>query len=813
MFRGLPEAFDFLYLAEDHLLEQALGDTPLEGISWWGGEMLQFAGRLALASPDTLTGRQIATWDGRFRQLGAETVSVPPVHLVAALGSGQVDLVECSLATAETLVEQSSAVTMTNHRFRGWVMVSHRARWQSLDAGTVRAVETILRDAGHKLADNLIESEWQRTRRFQENPRITLHRLSRSSWRAWQQAVQDQNQAVVERSGSIYRSLVMEGFEEPREAALPPPQPPEIFWNGWCETMAQKDVVQLVAGERYHFNLDLSRLIYRGPYGAPAAPAIFEALKREGQISLLLQPVLVGGHLAAPIETPLKPKLMTINWDRLNVATDLDQTIAAFEAGEITVSELARAVNLGPKVSWDLIAQEAGCGIITVSVWNSAGSRPMDHLIFSLPIAPSPGAETDFSDCTRADGKNVQSGLLTLLVDPTVSDSSEPTLVDAALHIYETRGPEQTYSMAVFIDKARYQAAQCNLSVEDSGIYAWQLPSALSAYVSGTGHMLEALRRAHKTLRNHPNYPYPFAEVARELSIKIFSGNSPAQDRLAQQALSSLKSLLAAKENPICLIQLFSATGEMIYFPFGLLSARAPVPVLPKRFQLVQPLTYPEPQAEQACFDRWAIAIPEEFSEAGPAETRLMNLDRSSRTWITAWPANNADLRDFLAYNQRSLPTEDAGIGLILLAHHAEGYIWYNQNQTPSRILLNEIRRPFPRGSVALISACETSGDTPACRALVRKLNQLGIETLIISSVPVDAEFGTHLALEFLTLIQQLRASQSTTSLGRLLENAAERAAARFSENPEGFREMALEFQLVGKSELAPCPYPQEDGS
>jgi len=845
LFGGLDEAFEFLRLAEDHLLVRALQESPLTGLAWWGGEMRHLAGKRAVKLPGDLAGRRLATADERFQRLRAQPVRLPAGEIAQALRMGQVDLAECSLAAAENQADVMPVVSLTHHRFQGWVLVAQRSRWQSLDAVVAGKIRAILQEAGRALAVRQVEEERHLLARLRNDPRRTPIFLEPKDLRAWRQAAAELNEAVAQRSGPDYRSLLRDGFvlrkeataSAPGPAAAPPPpslpapappaipappapppeatvpsapvtarQPLEIYWNGWCETLGRQDVAQLEVGKRYRFSVDVSRFIYRASLGSPAAGEIFDLLRREGQVSLLLQPLLVGGHLEAPPDAPLKAQLLTIDRHRLQPAPNEAEVLAAFAAGEITTGELARAVNLGPVVSWDLVAREAGCGTVTLSVWDSAGTQPLDHLIFSLPIAAAAGAAAPA--CERTTGKRIQSGLLALLVDPAAPAADSQSLVDAALHIYETRGPERTYSMAVFVNRDRLVAARDDLAQDDPGIYAWQLQTALSEYVSGPGQMLKAVGQAHQTLRNYPSEPYPFAEVGQELAAKIFSGANSQGDAIARQALSSFQRLLASRENPTCLVQLISAGGEMIYLPMGLLAARAAEPVAPRRFQVVQPLAYAAPQPQPACFDRWALAIPQDLAGVGSAATRLMNLDRSPAPWMTEWVDTHAELRQFFQGQAAVEPAVGPGLGLILLAHHEGGYLWFNHRENPRRILLNDIRRPFPPGSVALVVACSASGAAPESRAIVQQLNRLGVGAMIISSLPVDAEFGTYLALEFLTEIRQLHESQRSAHLGEILRNALQRTAACFPANPQGFGEMALEFQVVGQYELALCPRP-----
>jgi TRAP-type C4-dicarboxylate transport system substrate-binding protein len=841
VFQRISDAFQFIYDEERRLLDTSLEETSLVGLSWWGGELLQLAGRWELTSPAQLHGLRMATRDGRFRHLGAEIVPLPPSEFYTGLQRGVVETVECSLATADRLREVLTTVTLTNHRFAAWVLVADRNRWRSLDPDTARNIRSILREAGRRLAMSLADADSRREESFLESGGVNLRLLDVQALHRWRDAVRPLNAEIAETVNFAYDDLVRDGFQPPHEAATaavgaaaptaaPPPPPsmppeevivaanerprtisaqaaPPIFWNGWSETPAGRDVRHLLVNHHYRFNLDLSRYIYDPSMSSGAAAVVLERLQREGQISLLLRPVLAGGNLAPPPGMPLKPKLMTIMRDRLDPAPGETEAVAAFGAGNMRTSEFAAIVNLGTSVSWDVVAREAGCGTITVSVWDSAGLQPLDHLVFSLPVANTAETATEM-DCAHTDHRNIRSGLLALLIDPAAFNAANRRLADAALHIYETRGPERTFSMAVFINRDRYMASQDNLAVDDAGIYAWQLQSALSDYVSEQDQMLDTIRHAHQILRNDPEAPYPFAEVAQELAVKIFSGANSTDDSQARRALRSLHTLLDAREDPIFLVQLISAEGDMIYLPLGLLAARAANPVVPGPFQIVQPMAYAVPPAGQPCFERWAVAIPPELPEARSARSRLMGLDRTREPWMSDWVETHADLIRFFQYRTVEEASDDGGLGLILLAHHSGGYLWFNRQQEPSRVPLEYIRRSFPPGSVALVVACSTSGAAPESRDLVKQLNRLGVDAMIISSLPVDAEFGTYLAIEFLEEVRELYSHPSPRALMEILGNALDRTANCFPNNPAGFREMALEFQVVGQYDLALCPPP-----
>ena len=148
------------------------------------------------------------------------------------------------------------------------------------------------------------------------------------------------------------------------------------------------------------------------------------------------------------------------------------------------------------------------------------------------------------------------------------------------------------------------------------------------------------------------------------------------------------------------------------------------------------------------------------------------------------------------------------GEGLILLAHHGEGAIWF---EAGNKIALGTLKRSFPPGSVAMLSACRLGDPHVNNATIIDVLNKRGIEAAIISPFKIDAQYGVALATQFARVVyQQLGTGRSAATereeakntLVDLFHEAVE-AAGKSMAQPVS--EMGLEFLIIGNHMLELC--------
>jgi len=391
-------------------------------------------------------------------------------------------------------------------------------------------------------------------------------------------------------------------------------------------------------------------------------------------------------------------------------------------------------------------------------------------------------------------------GLRSMLEGPLpAADARTP---DAALHIFEVEEGGQSVSHAVLLHRERLLAALGKSNAGDPGVYAWQLASVLSTYVSKPDQLPQLIQEAHQAIMTGAKTKYPYEEVARELALKIFSGKNEYDREQAAKGRAAFLDAVESTADPVVVVRFVSAYGTTSFIPFGLIAARGNSPVVSKRFTVVQPL----PQVRQMttnCVDAWNLARPKLLQGVGGEALKQL-----ATTAGTILPESFHVLPDHPSLTKYLLGKDtigpEHGEGLILLAHHDKGYLRYNDTDRPARIAKEYIERQFQPGSVAVIAACTTVGNADETSGIVNRLVSQKVDTLIVSPFAVDAQFGTHFALEFEKQVVAERARKRGTSIRTLFEQATANVTAAF-EDQSLHRDMALEFMLVGDADLRLC--------
>ncbi len=583
----------------------------------------------------------------------------------------------------------------------------------------------------------------------------------------------------------------------------PPPVPPpetetaSAFWNAWFEDTSKKEARTLAVKNRYVVNIDLSRIAYRKPYAAAPDMRIAEELRQKEAITLILKPIAIGNLIKAPPDEPFVPKTLTLKRDRLTKDPQDEAKMKEFEEGKLSIRELSEAVNLGSIASWVVITRDTGCATLAISVWDEADISPLDHLVVTFPIVKK--GEAPPERCAHGvEQKGLQAGLETLLLRGASSSSSEAQLADAALHIFESFSEGTKRSAAVFVDRDELKKSRRDPSTNPKGVYAWEITPALSDYSSGK--LVEMINDAHVKMAKNVRAPYK--DIPGHFGARIFSTEGDAsQPKMARE---SLQRIVNDKTNAVILSYFIAADGSVLYLPLGLLAANTGKPVLSRGFTVMQIL--PKQRAvPDACFDRWTFAIPEKLdgvvSDDGP--DALEEAPRTASFAWMSWLTNQSELETYLS-TEAVLPVTTRGEGLILLAHHGQSDIWFSKSEQTAVIQTQSITRTFPSGSVAVLAACATSGAGLEHRSLVEKLNRLGIDAMVLSPFAVDPEFGIRLALEFQKIVVEEHNKQSNITFLELFQKATNQAIKALPKD-RGYQDMALEFQVVGRTSLRFC--------
>jgi hypothetical protein len=383
--------------------------------------------------------------------------------------------------------------------------------------------------------------------------------------------------------------------------------------------------------------------------------------------------------------------------------------------------------------------------------------RPIDYLVREVRV----GGDATAPPCGPADpSKALRGSLISLLA------IAPDQFADAALHVFEMPSSAPR-SYAVF-------------KVRDGPLLSWRLERLLSEYVSGG--LVDRLRVA----RSNGDYGI----VGRALSTVLF----PPGSSDATNALGYLSQLVTRSDRPIVFARLVDVTGTNMFLPLGLLRLTSGR-LLGETVTATQPLPKSETySAGSHCVGGWTMVLPENLG-AG--------VDTSYLTPVrTPIPGRVSRWADFASYVGSQPADSSKGEGFLLLAHHADGQLWFVQG--PDSMLSEEISRRYPRGSVAVLSACAL-GDPAAHREapLLGKLNGLGIEAAIVSPFEIQGTVGARFAFQFANEVQKAREQSESVDLTSLFRRAM--AAVRADRTVENERDAVYEFVLAGNGGLRLC--------
>ncbi|MGY8662868.1 hypothetical protein Q3C01_10925 [Bradyrhizobium sp. UFLA05-109] len=436
--------------------------------------------------------------------------------------------------------------------------------------------------------------------------------------------------------------------------------------------------------------------------------------------------------------------------------------------------------------------EAAGCFAIVLAILNESGF-PLDHLVrwvaTAKPGDPSPACQSE------ASGQRLQqySGLDQLLrISLELEETNSSRFASAAFHIFDTPAG----SFVVFVD------GRAN---RKKSIFAWQTGESIANYVSDPHRLPLLIQRARDAAQTSGGSSGAYIGAAKELADILFSGQGDAYEDEAAQAKAAFQELVAqSPSRPVVVVRVVSdaksGQNRSVFLPLGILGAAGNGAVLTQPITVMQPLPRESYAANsKACVGDWTFGVPPELDRDNEDISQLWPPDASGKNWVH-------DVAGLKAYLSDASPVGDQpGQGFVLLAHHGNGNLWFDDEA--QRVIRQNVTRRFPGGSVAVFAACSVataSYDT----TFVQRFNERGVDTLIASPFPVPATYGTRLALEFPQAIEDVRKGAKPT-VGDLFAAAIARTAHRLEEDAKrNFREMGLEYVLLGNPNTPLCDKP-----
>lgn len=581
----------------------------------------------------------------------------------------------------------------------------------------------------------------------------------------------------------------------PMPVPMPAPSPAEskLRWNVW---LARGDAPQqmAIAGRNYRIWLDLSKFEHFARQSVTASREIQEAVAKSKEEHLHLRVRAISLTQAVALEPDSRRDLKVeiplralrsdssqVAASTLGDATRLRERLAARELVEVSIAV----------ASFDA-SQQSACGQVAFSIWDESGIRPLDNVVFTFPIVESADSTPRF--CGRSP---VQGGLGSLL---GAGESKKP--FDAALHLFEYHDAgAQPRAVALLVDARRLQSTAESRASADRGVYVWFPERLPSRYVA------DELVASIKAARNGPDY----SGVSKEIALRFFS-DSRAPDE-GRRALGALAEIARRNGSVRLLVRARTAENALFYPPLSLLGAQGGA-LGGAKLSAVFPL--PREDHAQACVRRWQVAVPAVLDPVGvidltsdempPSMERIATLE-ALRSYLGASPAP-APMALKSAVAAAGAPAQPGGVepseGLMLLAHHDRGSLWFQGKGSPGpHLAIEENRRRFPPGSIAILGACSAVSTSEGNQMLLNKLNANGVDAILASPFPIEPSYAILLTRALLKTI----ADSYNKGLELSLEDVLERANKHILSSPDGrqFAEKGLEFILLGNEDIRLC--------
>jgi hypothetical protein len=414
---------------------------------------------------------------------------------------------------------------------------------------------------------------------------------------------------------------------------------------------------------------------------------------------------------------------------------------------------------------------QPACAQVAFTLWDDVDARPLDHVVFSFVVN---GSAADYPALCRIPrlqgGFGAMNGAL---------GSNGKARARAALYFFEyLTPPNDIRTKLVLVDTEQSAAGM------PGSMRGWELDGSPATEISG---------KFFTSLITQARSDGSYEGAARELEHILFPADSPE----AQQGLALLRAAPRTDQSQVVLARYVRADGRYAYLPLGLLNGS---PAMKSEVTFVLPLQR-ESYAD-SCFDNWTFVYPGMLDFNGQDKELPWNPDGMLPKGIpTRVIRDLAGLHAYMEEAPAGRPPS-RGEALLLLAHHADGRVWFKHGTSASeRIRVRDARRVFGPGSIALLSACSAASVVDDNDVMLRQLNDAGADAILASPFPVDADYAQALSLALIGVIAS--DGGSALPLAELLDAAHARALS--TSGIKRFRQMKYEFILAGNQNIGMC--------
>jgi Leucine-rich repeat (LRR) protein len=593
----------------------------------------------------------------------------------------------------------------------------------------------------------------------------------------------------VQASQGVNVTLQVGATQETVEVSSEAPQPQQgLWWNTWITRRGAAEESRVSAltskQQKYTFYIELSGLSKHDQDKGEGSKALNQDLRKrltelltEGiEAPTLFVRVSVIGRAVVLSGTPNSvAEWSTIGWTPTATSTssavlnvDLRRLLpnvrpSAPSDANTDVQNSSLAVR-GGAVRFGINALSRGCAAVAVSIWDETESIPLDQMVTPLSVDGQQG-------CTAELGE--QQAPQTLY-----SEASRGIAPDVSLHVFEFTLNGQSHS-------ASFMTLRNPIPPCDS--YNWNSDATLIDLVLHNANFKDDLERARIT-------DGIYSSLGRQIANAVFPFRNDVGTCGSAEALEALKTRAGEKDVRM-FARISDQTGRLEIVPLGLLAMfeEGGQRLFAHDIRLFQPIAR-ETLSNTECVGNWTFVLPSQLE--GVSQNTLdppVSLVRDSRVVRS----RDTFVQQFVDLS----PENDDPTGLLLLAHHEDGVLRFAG--PGDTVVYTQFERELGQGSIAVISACETANLSDSTK-LVNRLNQHGVDALVVSLFALPADFGVKFAFNFAQIVSQ------NQNLPIVLEDAfvnAETDTVNELSRTRGGRArgMSLELVLAGNPKLQIC--------
>ena len=585
------------------------------------------------------------------------------------------------------------------------------------------------------------------------------------------------------------------------QPASPEPFNTSAYWNSWFVDGSGPASNILIANNTYTFTLDMAAFDYAALRQKTQSSGVrvdkaFDSLIDDptiGETIINIKPLVPEGSGLRLMDNQnfyrMKVDLRKIRQPNADAAKQ-------YAEGALSITEFSKQASAG-SIQITVTAESKGCATIAFAIFR--GLLPLDHLVQRVSIGET-GTSAPVCDSADPAQANALSGGLDSLreVSLGMEGSGASATAAAALHIFDF----DSYSMAVFVD---------GRPGKNQTVYGWQTASSVVEFLKAD-HFQNLILKARSDSADKK--PASYVRAAQDLSTVLFStkpGNTTEDE--AKNAFAAFRAVVRdTPGSPVIVVRVASAgtsgQNRSIYVPLGILGASGKGAVLEKPILVVQPMAIERYPSRDKCIGDWMFAVPEA-------------LEKVSETIMPRgfFPANIPGrrisdiekLREYLAAASGTavpmLAASPAAVGFVVLAHQDEGIMWFAEST--DHIMPQHIGKKFPSGSVGIFAACSAAAAKGRNSALLQRLNEQGVDTLIASPFTIDAGYGVVFASSFAEIVAEIKSDKSPPTILELFDKTVSRTAQKFKDRTDGeYGELGLEYVLLGNPAIRLCVPP-----